>query len=385
VSLSSEPETQCESLGWDQVLGWRVGRHRLASPAGTPVEVTSALAGVQAQVASSAHQVLAVRSGSPGGIDVERLLWTDRVLVKTWAMRGTLHLLPAAEWPEWVALLSTREWRITPAWVKYHGVTAEELAEVTAAVPEALAGGPLTRDELADQVAELTGHAHLSEQLRSGWTAVFKPAAAQGLLCQGPPRDGNITFVDPARWLGRQATRAARDPEKAIATVLSRCLDVYGPATVQDVARWLGVQPKPARLLLARHADSLVQVELAGQKAWLTPDGAAAIADAAPADGVWLLPGFDPYVLAPISHRAEIIPAGKVDAVSRAAGWISPVLLVDGRIAGTWEPSTAAGVTTVTLTPFAKLPKRVVTAARAHLEARYAPVFGDKVRLTVAA
>jgi Winged helix DNA-binding domain len=373
-----------ESLPWDQVLGWRVGRHRLASPAGTPVDVASALAGVQTQVASSAHQVLAVRCASPEGIDLDRLVWKDRALVKTWAMRGTLHLLPAAEWPEWVALLSTREWRITPAWVKYHGVTAEELEAVTAAVPDALAGGPLTRDELADRVAELTGHAHLTQQLRSGWTAVFKPAAAQGLLCQGPPRDGNITFVDPARWLDKRPTRSAPDPEEAVAAVLARCLDAYGPATLQDVARWLGVQPKPARQLLARHADALVQVELAGQKAWLTPEGAAAIADAAPADGVWLLPGFDPYVLAPISHRAEIIPAGKVDAVSRTAGWISPVLLVDGRIAGTWEPSTAGGVTTVTVTPFAKLPKRVVTAARAHLAARYPTVFGDKVRLAVA-
>jgi len=382
--LSSEPETRCESLAWDQVLGWRVGRHRLASPAGTPVEVTSALAGVQTQVATSAHQVLAVRCASPEGIDLDRLLWTDRALVKTWAMRGTLHMLPAAEWPEWVALLRTREWRITPAWVKYHGVTAEELDAVTAVVPEALAGGPLTRDELADRVAGLTGHAHLAEQLRSGWTAVFKPAAAQGLLCQGPPRDGNITFVDPVRWLGKKTTRPAPDPDEAVAAVLARCLDAYGPATVQDVARWLGVQPKPARLLLARHADSLVQVDLAGQKAWLTPDGAAAIAGAAPPEGVWLLPGFDPYVLAPISHRAEIIPARKVDAVSRTAGWISPVLLVDGRIAGTWEPSTARGVTTVTVTPFAKLPKRVVTAARAHLEARYPPVFGDKLRLAVA-
>ena len=382
--MSSEPETRCESLAWDQVLGWRVGRHRLASPAGTPVEVTSALAGVQTQVATSAHQVLAVRCASPEGIDLDRLLWTDRALVKTWAMRGTLHMLPAAEWPEWVALLRTREWRITPAWVKYHGVTAEELDAVTAVVPEALAGGPLTRDELADRVAGLTGHAHLAEQLRSGWTAVFKPAAAQGLLCQGPPRDGNITFVDPVRWLGKKTTRPAPDPDEAVAAVLARCLDAYGPATVQDVARWLGVQPKPARLLLARHADSLVQVDLAGQKAWLTPDGAAAIAGAAPPEGVWLLPGFDPYVLAPISHRAEIIPARKVDAVSRTAGWISPVLLVDGRIAGTWEPSTARGVTTVTVTPFAKLPKRVVTAARAHLEARYPPVFGDKLRLAVA-
>ena len=144
-------------LTWEQALGWRVGQHRLAEPGGDPVEVTSRLAGVQAQVAGSAAQVLAVRAAEPTG-DVERLLWQDRSLVKTWAMRGTLHLLPAAEWRTWVAVLRTREWRITPGWVKYHGITKDELDAVTDAIPEALAGDPLTREELADRVAGITGH-----------------------------------------------------------------------------------------------------------------------------------------------------------------------------------------------------------------------------------
>ena len=93
----------------------------------------------------------------------------------------------------------------------------------------------------------------------------------------------------------------------------------------------------------------------------MTPGGAAAAAAAGVPEGVVLLPGFDPWVLAPISHRAHTIPDGHVDDVSRPAGWISPVLLVDGRVAGTWEPATQDGVTTVTVTPFARLPKRVVT------------------------
>jgi hypothetical protein len=372
------------TLTWDQVLGWRVARHRLPDPAGDPVEVVSALAGVQTQVAASAHQALAVRCGTPAGIDVDRLLWEDRALVKTWAMRGTLHLLPAAEWDAWVAVLGTREWRITAGWVRYHGVTEDELHAVTDAIPEALGDDPLTRDELAERVAAVTGLSHLGEQLRSGWSQVLKPAANRGLLCQGPPRDGAVTFVDPARWLGRSRRRSARDPDAAIAGVLSRFLDAYGPATCDDLARWLGVTPKAARLLLKAQGDALAEVEVAGRAAWMTPAGAAAAASSGPADGVFLLPGFDPYVLAPISHRDEIIPAGRVAAVSRSAGWISPVLLVDGRIAGTWEPSADRGTTTVTVTPFAKLPERVVAAARAHVADRYAPALGGDVRLAVA-
>ena len=152
------------------------------------------------------------------------------------------------------------------------------------------------------------------------------------------------------------------DPDAAAATVLARFLDVNGPATRDDIARWLGERPKAARLLLAAHADDLVEVDVEGATAWMTPGGAAGAA-AAGARGRRLLPGFDPWVLAPISHRAHTIPDGHVDDVSRAAGWISPVLLVDGRVAGTWEPATQDGVTTVTVTPFARLPKRVVIAA----------------------
>lgn len=370
-------------LTWEQVLGWRVRQQRLADPAGGPVEVTARLAGVQAQVAGSAAQVLAVRSADPA-VDVERLLWQDRSLVKTWAMRGTLHLLPATEWRTWVAVLRTREWRITPGWVRYHGITKDELDAVTDAIPEALAGDPLTRDELADRVAAITGHAHLGEQLRSGWAAVFKPAANRGLICQGPPRGTNITFTDPIRWLGEAAGDGVEpDPDAAMATVLARFLDAYGPATRDDLARWLGVTPKAARLILGAHAGALTEVQVGGQPSWMTPEGASAAADADPPEGVYLLPGFDPYVLAPLSHRAYTIPDGRIDAVSRTAGWISPVLLVDGRVAGTWEPTAAGDSTTVTITPFHHLPGAVVTAARRHAQERFAPLLGSSVRVEI--
>lgn len=374
-------------LTWNQVLGWRVGRHRLADPAGEPVDVVARLAGVQAQVAASAAQVLAVRAADPA-VDVERLLWQDRTLVKTWAMRGTLHLLPAAEWRTWVAVLRTREWRITPGWVRYHGITEYELDAVTEAIPEALAGEPLTRDVLASRVADITGLAHLGEQLRSGWAAVFKPAASRGLLCQGPPQGTNITFTDPTRWLAGVAGEEAGgtvdpDPDAAMATILARFLDAHGPADRDDLARWLGITPKTARQILAAHGGALAEVSVEGRAAWMTPDGAAAAAGAEPAEGVHLLPGFDPYVLAPLSHRAHTIPEGRVDAVSRTAGWISPVLLVDGRVAGTWEPSASGDTTTFTITPFARIPRAVVTAARRHAEERYAPLLGTNVRVEV--
>ena len=369
MSPSSDPLRGREpaiSVTWRQVCVWRLAQQHVTAPGTDLVAVAGTLGGVQAQVTSSAHFALGLRSGATAD-DIERALWVDRRLVKTWAMRGTLHWLPADEYPLWIAALRTREWRITPGWERYHGVTKAELEAITDAIPQALDGQALTREELADRLTDLTGNEHLSEQLRSGWGAVLKPAANRGLLCFGPDRGRNVAFVRPVDWLGDLAREPDRDD--ALRTVLYRFLDVHGPATYSDFARWFGVTDKPARQLLAAHADDLVVAAADGATGWMTPAGAEALAATAAADGVVLLGGFDPYVLAPISHRAAIIPDGHIADVSRAAGWISAVVLVDGLVAGTWATEQAPDGTIVVVEPFAPLSSEVAAELAERAEA----------------
>ncbi|HSJ45889.1 MAG TPA: winged helix DNA-binding domain-containing protein [Euzebyales bacterium] len=354
---------------WPQVCGWRLARQHVTALAADAVGVASRLCGVQAQVTSSAHFAVGVRSPATDD-DVDAALWTERTLVRTWAMRGTLHWLPAAEYGLWIAALTTRRWRITPSWEKYHGVTAAELDAVTRAIPEVLAGRRLTREELADGLADATGRAHLAEQLTSGWGAVLKPAANRGLLCFGPDRDRNITFVRPDEWLGD--TGPAPKPEEAMRLVLRRFLDAYGPATPGDIARWFGEREPFGRQLLARHAEELAVVRVDGHRGWMTPEGATALAEHAPAEGVALLGGFDPYVLAPISHRVAIVPDGRLDEVSRTAGWISAVVLVDGMVAGTWTTEADGDATRLVISPF----RGLTATERAAIDQRVAQLAG---------
>lgn len=83
-----------------------------------PVEVVRRVAGVQAQVASAAELAIRVRQSSPTPGAVERALLVDRSLVKTWAMRGTPYLLPAAVAGDYLSLMaSLRGWE-RPAWPK---------------------------------------------------------------------------------------------------------------------------------------------------------------------------------------------------------------------------------------------------------------------------
>jgi hypothetical protein len=363
------------ALTWDQALAWRVGRQLLDRPVGDPVKVTSALGGVQAQVGSSVLQTVAIRTSNLP--DLEKLLWEKRSLVKTWAMRGTLHLLPASEIGTWIAALRQRPWKITPGWEKYHGVTKSQLAALTEAIPHVLSVEPMTREELTTAVAARTKDRGVGEALASGWSQVLKPAANQGLLAQGPPRGRNVTFVDPSAWLGNAIAEISA--EEAMQIIVERFLDANGPATISDFARWFGVDPKTGRELMTPVLEGLVPVEVEGYQGWLTEKGAREAAKTSPKQGAHLLPGFDPYTLVPISHREHIIPEGKVDEVSRAAGWIAPVILENGRIVGTWESGNAA----IALQPFGKVSKKTISMLEDHIAQRYHDLLGASVAVTV--
>src|SRR5436853_335595 len=115
--------------------------------------------GIHAQVQASAELQLAARVDGITRQDVRDALWRDRTLVKAWTTRGTLHLHPADELALWLTARRalSSEPRELVAWPDPHGVvhppvTAEELAEIQAAVWDAFDGGALLRDELAAEV-----------------------------------------------------------------------------------------------------------------------------------------------------------------------------------------------------------------------------------------
>ena len=269
--------TPAATLGWDQVIAWRAARHHLVerAPAKAMLEVVADVAGLHAQVMSSAELTLSSRVDDLGPEAVRHALWEERSLVKTWAMRGTLHLLPAAELPMWQAALSTRRLWESGAWQRGFGVTLAELERLNDAVAQALDGQLLTREELAARVGELTGSPTLGGKLRESWGALLKPAAALGLLCFAPSKGQQVRFTSPGTWLGGWA---ARDPEEAMDEVTRRFLAASGPVTREDFARWWGI-PSPARgrRLLERLGDEVARVEVDGTAAYaLAADAARA-------------------------------------------------------------------------------------------------------------
>jgi hypothetical protein len=351
-------------LGWEQVRAWRVRRHGLAerAPAGALLETVSRLCGVHAQLMGSAELTLWARLDGLDPGAVATALWEDRTLVKTWAMRGTLHLLPAQELGLWHAGLGTYRHYLKPAWLRAFDITEEGLDELVNAVAEALAGEPLTRAELADAVVARTGDESLREKLGQGFGAYLKPAAFRGRLCFGPGDGQRVRFTRPDVWLGREIDRP--EPDGALREIARRYLAAHGPATREDLRRWWATTPAAAGKLL-RSLEDAVEISVDGDPLWMLAADAREAATLPPADGVRLLPAFDPYVIAATKQAEPFLPGDFADRIYRPQGWLSPVLLLDGVMAGVWRHERKGRRLVVTVEPFGRLP----AARRAEVEA----------------
>jgi hypothetical protein len=323
----------------EQVLAWRVRRHLLDRPPGTtPVAVIDRLCGVQAQVAGCADHAIAVRRPRPEPGAAEQLL-AERQAVRTWAMRGTLHLLTEASAPDYLALLAAaRTWE-KPIWQR-NFITVDQLAAVAEVVADALDGAALTRDELTAAVLDRTGDAGLVEHLRSGWGTALKPLAWQGLLVNGASNGSRVTFTSPRTWWPDWP--GLPDADDAATRVIPAYLGTYGPASMATFDDWLLRGNTPKKRLrqwftTLVEAGELTEVTVAGRPAFARAGDLDELANPTPVGGVRLLDAFDQYVLGPGTGNPEILAADRRSRVSRAAGWIAPVVLVGGRVVGTWQ------------------------------------------------
>mgnify|MGYP000533679486 CR=1 FL=1 len=358
-------------LSWEQALAWRMERHHLVHRA-APIDlvrVAGDLCGLHAQLMSSAELSLWARIDGlePGALD--EALWERRDLVKTWAMRGTLHLLPAAELGLWLAALGTHT-----GYGNNRAVTSM-LAE---AVAGALDGRVLTREELAQAVEQRTGSRQFGEWMRYSWGSYLKALAFRSLVCFAPGAGGRVRFTTPSTWVGDRL--ATWEPEEALREVTRRFLATYAPATAEDLARWWGVGPARARRMLAGLGDEIVQVWLDERPRWALARDVEHLARAAPPGVVRLLPAFDPWVAGASRAEPAALEPRYRERVFRPQGWISPVLLLDGRMAGVWGYTRRSRRLRVEVEPFDGLP----AWAREQIEAeaqRLAVFLGSQLDL----
>jgi hypothetical protein len=350
-------------------------------PADRLLDVVREHVGIQAQVLGLAELQLNARLDGLRRDDVRDALWSTRTLVKTWAMRGTLHLIASDDLANFVAAAPTRGQWGGPAWLKYFQVTEDELALIFSTVEKSLTAEPMTRAELVEAVGRATGRPELGAKLQSGWGSFLKPAAHSGALVFGPDRGRNVTFVDPEEWLDRRIRRGAdAEPRRALGRLVERFLWLFPGADQPGVGRWWGGRATMRPVI--KELD-VATVDIEGSKGLVLAKDAATLDATKPFTGVRLLPGFDAYVN-DLPRRVEaLLPVDRHDDVHRVAGWVSPVVVVDGRVAGTWKLASGkrGGID---VTPFGRLRSGVKNEIAAEAD-RIAAFLARPLRVDVAA
>jgi hypothetical protein len=340
-----------------------IGRQRLASqwiaasPARSPGEVVRHLGAVQAQDYLGALWAVALRAPGVAEQDVERAL-SERRIVRTWPMRGTIHFVAPEDVRWMLALLAPRVVQRSQGRLRQLGLDAATLRASETAVARSLEGGKqLTRPALY-ALLEAAGIATGGQR----GIHILGQLAHAGLICFGAREGKQPTFTLLDEWV---PAAAPRPRDEALAALALRYFTGHGPATLQDFIWWAGLTVADARAGLGAVAEQLVQMQVAG----LAYYGGGDETSGAPEEGrAFLLPPFDEFLVAYRDRSASLDPAYNTLIVPGGNGIFNPIAVIDGRVVGTWKRMLRPGEVVISFSPFVPLPERQLAALRDAVE-----------------
>jgi DNA glycosylase AlkZ-like len=346
----------------DDLLARRLANQHLTAPrTADPAEVTRQFGAVQSQEYAQSLWALGLRTQGASAASIEAAI--DRgAILRTWPMRGTIHLVPAEDARWMVRLLAGRPLRRAAGTYRKIGLTEDVLARAADVVTGALQGGrQLARKDLYALLTSSGIDCSASPNGARG-NHILGYLSMTGLICIGPVRRGQPVFVLLGEWAA-----APHQPAEPLAELAVRYFSSHGPATVRDFGWWSGLTQADARRAIELAGPALAGEDRGGELYW---DGLGRHLDAAAPEGAYLLPAFDEYTVA-YQDRSLLL-----DSRPQSNGdLLNPVMLLDGWAAGLWKRVVSGKSVQVSLAPYGRLGRpdrsRLVAAAE-----RYAAFLG---------
>ena len=338
------------------------------------------MTGAQAQLPSAAQISLGMRVRDLKLEDIENAM-EERKLVKASCMRRTLFLVPSRHLATFIRG-SARRAQKEINWALKKGVPERT---IDAAIDAALSvlDEPLTRPEIAERVSRVL-KVQKKDVQGGGWGSRRKLAAvpvghltypvvyllhlvgARDVICYGPYQDNEPTFVRADAWLPNWKDLPQEEAEEKL---LRKYLQAYGPATEADFALWCGVSQTEAREIWARAGSGIASVNVEGWSASILKKDLNTLTQTEfERPLVRLLPYFDTFLLGH-KDRGHLVDKKHQSKIFRPQGWVTPTVLVDGRVAGTWKHTQEKHRLLVNVEKLEGMSKRMTTAI--HEEAQH--------------
>jgi hypothetical protein len=292
------------------------------------VDAVRAVGALQAQVPASPYLALWNRVSAFDPAELDRAFARHRV-VKATLMRMTVHVVTAEDYPAFHRAMvhDLRRGRLGDPRFTRSGLS---VVEADALMPDVVAFAiePRTKAELEAMIAERAGDLAAAPVW---WAYRYLTPIVHA------PTSGPWSFGDRASYVAARSAPFDRDREAAIAVLVRRYLEAFGPASVADIGQFSRIPQPSIKAAIALLGDDLVTRQGPDGKALLdVPDGPI------PAEDVptppRLLPMFDNVLLA-YQDRRRIVPEAYRRIIAQNNGDTLPTVLVNGHVAGVWRPA----------------------------------------------
>ncbi|HPF49267.1 MAG TPA: winged helix DNA-binding domain-containing protein [Caldisericia bacterium] len=332
------------------------------------------LCGVQAQVLGAAKLQIAARCPGVTKEQIDAAISREKSIIKTYGMRGTLHLFALDDVRLFSSAFRESIKKSNFNWALWNQFEADDANKIGERIRELLKDGAKTRDEMADELKDVIDRKYILDP----WGTFFRFQCLLGHLCYGDNKGTNTTFTLLHDWVD---CPDFVDEVEAQNELARRYLKVNAPATPQDLRYWLGIKVSSAKKILERIKPELVEIK--PNTYVLGEDLDYFMSLEFDTEHVALLPFFDAYML---SHadKSEMLEKAYYKRVYKQAGWVAPVVLVNGKVIGTWQYKENAKSVKYTITTFEKISKRRKDSIISRIE-NFDKYFGkdDKIEFTV--
>jgi hypothetical protein len=342
------------------IAALRLHHHQLAHTSLTsPEAVVRWMGAMQAQDYRQALWGIGVRLPSVTAQQVEGAI-AELKIIRTWAMRGTLHFVPAEDAKWMLNLMAVRVLAQSGRRQQQLELDAATFARCDALFVRLLEGGKrLTRSALLDHLE--------AEGIRTGGQRgyhILTNSAQRGLIAITAMDDKEQTFA----LLDECAPNApSLSRDEALVEITRRYFRSHAPATAHDLAWWTGLTLTDARKGIADLGAALRRETLAGTPYWFSAESAHGTSGA-PRMPISLLPAYDEYLLG-YQNRAAILDPQFADKVCPGGnGVFQPMIVAEGQIVGIWKRTFKQREITITYAPFTRLSPAHTAACESALE-----------------
>jgi len=314
-------------------------QHILQADFTTAHDVVSWMGAMQAQDYPGALWSIGLRSQGLTQKDIEAAI-TNREIVRTWPMRGTLHFVAAEDIRWMLTLMTPQVISATAARRRQLELDDATIANARSIIETALSGGKcLTRDDLC----ELLDSKGISPKGQRG-IHILLHLSEQGILCFGPHQGKKPTFVLLDEWIPKSRT-ISRD--ESLHELAVRYFISHGPASLKDFAGWGKLPLKDARLGIELAHQDITKTAIGGIDYWHSPS-----LEAFDRHSAFLLPGFDEYMLGYKDRTPSLIAEHSSKIVPGGNGMFLSTIVIDGQVVGTWKKNIRKNAITLELLPF---------------------------------